>query len=116
MATDWLNVPLDEDFDTAVHTHITASVPFLCSLSVSRGHNLNELVRSVQVPIHCRSGLALCRGHLDPPNVNTGELDKLFPHCLELGTVLARVCVSWAKYKWWLRKLEETPLRDLTFV
>ena len=25
MATDWLSFPLDEDFDTAAHTHITAS-------------------------------------------------------------------------------------------
>ena len=115
-STDWLTFPLDEDFDTATHTHITASVQaFLCSLSVAYDHNLDELVRSVEVPIHYRAGLSLCPGHISHPSSTNGDLNKLYPNRVKLVPVLARVGLSWAKYRWWLRKLEQTPRQDLEF-
>jgi len=114
---DWLKTPLDHDFDDADHTHITTSVlSFLCSLSVAGCEDsLEDVVRSVQVPIHYLSGLALCSGHVDSPHASTRDILKLFRFSLNLTPVLARVGVSWAKLKWWLRKLEKTPRCDLKY-
>ena len=114
---DWFKTPLDHDFDDAPHTHITTSVlSFLCSLSVAGcDDSVEDVVRSVQVPIHYLSGLALCSGHVDSPHASTGDILKLFQFSLKLAPVLARVGVSWAKLKWWLRKLEKTPRSDLKY-
>ena len=77
--------------------------------------SLEDVVRSVQVPIHYLLGLALCSGHVDSPHASTGDILKLFQFSLKLAPVLARVGVSWAKLKWWLRKLEKTPRCDLKY-
>ena len=115
--TNWLNMSLDHDFDDSAHTHMTASVQsFLCSLAVSNGYAIEATVRSVRVPIHSKGRLQLCQGEISPPSSVLGQVDKLYPFCCEVAPVLAQVGVSWEKYKWYLRKLEMTPLRDFLFV
>ena len=116
-SVNWLSAPLSLDFDTSAHTHMTASIQaFLCSLSVGHENTYEEVVRSTKVPIHHRAGLALCSGHVYPHNARMGGVDKLFPSSRSLVGVLARVGVSWPKFKWWLRKLEQTPLHEFNYV
>ena len=115
--TDWLSVSLEHDFDDVAHTHMTASVQsFLCSLSVSSGYAIEATIRSVLVPIHSKGRLELCPGVISPPSSVLGQVDTLYPFCSELTPVLAQIGVSWAKYKWYLRKLEMTPGEDFLYL
>ena len=114
---DWLTMPLNRDLEDEPHTHITASVQsFLCSLSEARGHTLEEIVRSVRVPVHKADRLVLCPGQIAPLGSIMGDIDQLFPFSIDTVPLLAQVGVSWAKYKWYLRKLEMTPRDKLKFV
>ena len=114
---DWLTMPLNRDLEDEPHTHITASVQsFLCSLSQARGHTLEEIVRSVRVPVHKADRLVLFPGQIAPLGSIMGDIDQLFPFSIDTVPLLAQVGVSWAKYKWYLRKLEMTPRDKLKFV
>ena len=114
---NWLTIPLDRDLADVPHTHMTASVQsFLCSLSVARGHTLEDTVRSVRVPTHHANRLELCSGQITPQASIMGNIDQLYPFSDNIAAILDQVGVSWAKYKWYLRKLEGTPREELEYI
>ena len=114
--TDWFKMPLERDLVDTAHSHITASVQsFLCSLSKGNGHTIEDVVRSVRVPIHSNKRLELYPGEIRPPNSIMGHVDHFYPFTAGLEAMLANVGISWAKYNWYLRKLEGTSSEELLY-
>ena len=114
--TDWFKMPLERDLVDTAHSHITASVQsFLCSLSKGDGHTFEDVVRSVRVPIHSNKRLELYPGEIWPPTSIMGPVDHFYPFTAGLEPILGNVGISWAKYNWYLRKLEGTSSEELLY-
>ena len=116
-STNWLNMAPDFDIDEGTYTHITASVQgFLCSLSVGYGYSLDHVIRSVKVPNHDRNRVSLSLVTIEPECEVRGQISELFPPAHSLSPILAHVGVSWAKYRWWLQKLELSSGEEFNFL
>ena len=115
--TNWLETSPEYDIDEGAYTHITASVQgFLCSLSVGFGFSLDHVIRSVRVPNHDRNRVSLSPATIEPATEVRGQISQLFPLAHSLVPVLAHVGMSWAKYRWWLQKLQLSSGDEFTFL